>query len=224
MLSTKKGIVLALFLGLAWVGSAFAEQSYLLYPTVPTVFRYDVNRYELVSAGESKFNSSYAVGNLMLWDRIEQRIPYEIYETPQLIGFEPTTGTSEFIVYTEEFDVVIDGFGDAQRTLGNLCLRFYPYSAVTNPSLTVDGVASDRLLVHLDPLDVVTPLGNGFYSDTSLHHIVWSGATAMEIVAFSDKDGDGMFEGTPAYRIVTHYAPVATQATTWGSVKALYRK
>jgi hypothetical protein len=45
----------------------------------------------------------------------------------------------------------------------------------------------------------------------------------MEIVAFSDKDGDGHFTGTPLYRIVVKYTPVATQPTTWGKVKSLYR-
>ena len=44
MLSTKKGIVLALCLGLVQAGAAFAEPSFLIYPNVPTVFRYDTSR------------------------------------------------------------------------------------------------------------------------------------------------------------------------------------
>ena len=45
----------------------------------------------------------------------------------------------------------------------------------------------------------------------------------MEIVAFSDKDADGRFSGTPIYRIVARFTAVATQPTTWGKVKSLYR-
>jgi hypothetical protein len=45
----------------------------------------------------------------------------------------------------------------------------------------------------------------------------------MEIVAFSDKTGDGAFQGTPLYRIVSRLSPVAVESTSWGKVKALYR-
>jgi hypothetical protein len=224
MLSTKKGIVLALCLGLAQAGAAIAEPSYLIYPSVPTVFRYDVNRYEVVGSDQEKFNSSYAIGNFMLWDRIDGRIPYEVYGAPQLIGFEPTGGgTSEFVTYNDEFDLIVDGFGSQPYSIGNLYLRFWPYSAQNAPSLTIDGVTSDRLTVPLASLEVATMVQDGYYSDTRVHHVSWAGASAMEIVAFSDKDGDGRYTGTPAFRIVARYTPVPTQPTTWGKVKSLYR-
>jgi hypothetical protein len=225
MLSTKKGIVLALCLGLVQAGAAFAEPSYLIYPSVPTVFRYDTSRYEVVGSNDaSRFNANYAVGNYMLWDRVDGRIPYEVYGAPQLVGFEPTTsGTSEYVTYNDEFDLVIDGFGSQPYTIGNLYLRFWPYPATNTATLTVDGVTSDHLTVPLSSLAVNTPTGDGYYSNTRVHHVSWTGASAMEIVAFSDKDGDGRFTGQPLFRIVARYTPVATQPTTWGKVKSLYR-
>jgi len=223
MLSTKKGIVLALCLGLARVGAASAEPSYLIYPNAPAVFRYDVSRYELLGSDQVKFDPTYAIGNEMLWDRVENRIPYEIYAAPQLTGFEPTTGVSEFVVYRDDFDVIVDGFGTVPHTLGSLYLRFWPDPAQNTAIVSVDGVASDHLTVPLPSFDVVTQLPDGFYSDTATHHVSWTGATAMQIVVFSDKNNDGAYEGTPLYRIVARYTSVATQPATWGQVKALYR-
>ena len=223
MLSTKKGIVLALGLVLIQASSAIAEPSYLIYPAnVPTIFRYDVARYELINPDQSKFDPNYAIGNFMLWDRVEQRVPIEIYGAPQLVGFEPAVGTSEFVTYSDEFDVIVDGFGPGPRTIGNLCLRFWPYSAGGTAMFNVDGVATSNLVVPLAPLEATTPI-EGFYTGSSLHHVSWIGAATMEIVAFSDKDGDGGFQGTPAFRIVARYSPVATESTSWGKVKALYR-
>lgn len=223
MLSTKKGIVLALCLGFAQVGPAFAEPSYLIYPSVPTVFRYDVNRYEVVGSDQSVFNAAYAIGNYMLWDRVDGRIPYEVYGAPQLIGFEPTVGTSEFVTYTDDFDLILNGFGNQPYTIGNLYLRFWPYASQSPVVLTIDGVTMNRMTVPLASLNVSTPVQDGRFSDTRVHHVSWTGANAMEIVAFSDKDGDVRYTGTPAYRIVARFAPVATEPTTWGRVKSLYR-
>ena len=225
MLSTKKGIVLALCLGFAWAGSAFAEPSYLVYPAnVPTVFRYDVSRFEVIDSDQEKFDPLYAVGNFMLWDRVEGRVPIEIYRAPQLIGFEPTVGPSEFVTYRDDFDIVIDGFGATPRTVGNLCLRFWPEPAQNAAILTIDGVSTDRLTTTLDGFEVTTPTGDGHYSDMRVHHVSWTGAATMKIIAFSDKDGDGRFEGVPAYRITARYTAVSTEATSWGKVKALYRQ
>jgi len=224
MLSTKKGIVLALCLAFGQVGAAFAEPSYLIYPNVPTVFRYDVNRYEVVGSGDAlRFNPQYAVGNIMLWDRVDGRIPFEVYGAPQIVGFEPTVGTSEFVCYNDDFDLVLDGVGRQPYTIGNLYLRFWPYQAQSSAVLTIDGHVTDHLTVPLASLDVSTPVQDGYYSDTRVHHVEWTGAGAMEIVAFSDKDGDGRYTGTPAFRITSRYTPVATQPSTWGKVKSLYR-
>ena len=225
MLSTKKGIVLALCLAFVQAGSAVAEPSYLIYPVgVPTVFRYDVGRYEVIGSGQEKFDPSYAIGNYMLWDRVNGRVPVEIYGATQLVGFEPVVGSSEYVIYRDDFDLVVDGYGPFPRTLGNLCLRFWPYSAQGTSTLSIDGATTDRLTVGVPDLEVTTPLNDGYYAGSRLHHVAWTGAVAMEIVAFSDKDGDRAFQGTPAFRIVARHVPVAVEKTSWGKVKALYSR
>jgi len=223
-MSTKRGIVLALGLAFVQAGSAMAEPSHLIYPAnVPTLFRYDVNRYEVVGSDQDKFDPSYAVGNYMLWDRVEGRVPVEIYGAPQLMGFEPTSGMSEYVTYMDDFDLIIDGFGVGPRTLGNLCMRFWPYQSSGATGLTIDGVSRSESTVRVPALEVATPVDNGYYAGSRLHHVSWTGAAAMEIVVFSDKNNDGAFQGTPAYRIVARHSPVATEHTSWGKIKALYR-
>jgi len=223
MKSTKKGIVLALFMATVQVGAAVAEPSYLVYPVAPVVFRYDTSRYELIGTGQPKFDPGYAIGNEMLWDRIDGRVPVEIYRAPQLMGFEATSGTSEFVVYRNEFDLVVDGFSPAPRTLGNLCLRFWPEPAQVSAILSVDDQPTDRLTMFLPAIEVVTPTGDGFYADTRTYRFSWVGASSMQIIAFSDKNGNGAFEGTPLYRIVARDPTVPVAPVTWGRVKALYR-
>jgi hypothetical protein len=223
MSSTKKGIVLLLCLGFTRAGAAFAEPSYLVYPNGPALFRYDVARYDAIGSDEAVYDPSYAVDNVMLWDRVDQRVPVEIYRAPQLIGFEPTNGPSEFVIFRNDFELIIDGFGRGPRTLGNLHLRFWPDVRQTTAVLTVDGIETDRLTVPLAALEVVTPVEDGYYSDARTHHVSWTGGSAMKITAFSDKDGDGKFEGTPLYRISALHAAIATEPATWGKVKALYR-
>ena len=224
MLSTKKGIVLALCLGFAQAGAVIAEPSYLIYPAnVPTVFRYDTGRYDLIGTGQDKFDPQYAVGNYMRWDRIANRVPVEVYGAPQLLGFEPTAGPSEYLVYTDNFDVVVDGYGPSPRTIGNLCFRFWPY--VTNGAavFNIDGTETMQLTVPMGSLEVSQLLDDGYYGGKTTHHVSWTGAQALELVAFSDKDGDLGYRGTPLFRIVSRLAPVAVESTSWGRVKSLYR-
>jgi hypothetical protein len=45
----------------------------------------------------------------------------------------------------------------------------------------------------------------------------------MRVIAFSDKNGDGAFQGTPRFGILALNAVVAVAPTTWGRVKSLYR-
>ncbi|HEX5130993.1 MAG TPA: hypothetical protein VFX92_00750 [Candidatus Krumholzibacteria bacterium] len=224
-MGTKKGIVLgALMFATVLAGRASAEPSYLVYPSTPAVFRFDASRYELVVASNPKFDPSFAIGSTMLWDRVESRIPVEIYRAPFLTGFEPSpSGLNEFVTYGNDFDVIVDGFGILPRTLGNLCLRFWPQPNVAALQVFIDGEPLRSLTASLAPVDVSTALPGGFFADTDSHGISWLGAAGMEIIAFSDKDGDRAFAGTPAFRILALSAAVAVEETTWGGVKALYR-
>jgi hypothetical protein len=221
MRGTKKGIVLAPFL-VVFASLAFAEPSYLIYPNAPAVFRFDANRFELVLPGDPKFDSNFAVGNQMLWDRVEGRVPVEIYRAPSLLGFEPSVkGQSEFYVVSTDFEIVVDGFGPMQRTIGGLCVRFWPSPA--HVQLTIDGSLATGLTHNLDALEVMTAVGGGYYADTARFMLSWIGAREIRVVAFSDKDGDRAFDGTALYSIVARNETVSTFPTTWGQIKSLYR-
>ncbi len=224
-MGTKKGIVLVALLSIAAaVHSAGAEPSYLVYPSTPTVFRYDTSRFELITSGDSRFDPAYQIAGQMLWDRVAGRIPYEVYRAPVLTGFEPSrNGLNEFVTVSASFDVIVDGFSASPRTLGSLCLRFWPEAANAAVTVTIDGQSMSRLTTPLPTMEVTTPLGIGFYSDTGAHPFSWVGSPSIRIIAFSDKNADGAFEGTPLYTIVSYDGPVAVQNATWGAVKALYR-
>ena len=225
-MGTKKGIVLGLLLSAAAIpGRANAEPSYLVYPSTPAVFRYDPARYELASPGHPKFDAAYAISGEMLWDRVEQRIPVELYRAPVITGFQVSpTGHNEFVTMATDFDVIVDGFGTAPRTLGSLCLRFWPEPHSSFVQVFVDGALAGASTALLAPVEVRTDVGNGYYADTGVHRISWVGAAGIEIIAFSDKNADHAFDGTPLFRIVARDNAVAVEATTWGSVKALYRR
>jgi len=232
-MGTKKGIVLALL----WIllGSSIApiaattwaaadEPSYLIYPSSSAVFRFDGGRYELLPSSDPKFQEGYAIGGQMLWDRVENRVPFEIYRAPDLIGFEPSpNGNSEFVTFRNDFEVFVDGFGSAPRTLGSLCLRFWPEPASAVVQIDVNDQPLQRWTAQLPTLDVVTPAQPGFFADTQAVVCSWTGASVMRVIAFSDKDGDGAFQGTPRFAILALNAVVAVDPTTWGRIKSLYR-
>jgi hypothetical protein len=225
MKGTKKGIVLGVFLSVVHSGAAAAEPSYLIYPNAPAVFHYDTGRYELVATGNPKFDPRYAIGNQMLWDRVAGRVPVEVYRAPQLVGFEPSAyGRNEFVVYRNDFELVIDGFSEGPHTVGNLCLRFWP--VVGGPgalAVSLGGQFVDRLTVRVPSLEVSTPVDDQFYSDTQTHALAWMGSTAIRIIAFSDKDGNRAFDGTPLFAVVARDATVPVSRATWGGIKSLYR-
>jgi hypothetical protein len=224
MLGTNKGIVLALpFLAVS-ANLAFAEPSYLIYPSSPAVFRYDTNRYELVSPGDPKFDVGYAVGNQMLWDRIDGRLPVEIYRAPSIISFEASPNDrNEYVTVGNDFEVIVDGFGTARRTIGGLHVRFWPEPSHSFLQLTVDGALISGLTIALPALEVGTDVGGGYYADSSRFMLAWVGASGLRIVAFSDKDADGALDGTPLFSIVARVESVPASSTTWGQIKALYR-
>lgn len=225
-MGTKKGIVLGLLLSTAgFIGRAHAEPSYLVYPSSPAVFRYDASRYEVVSPGSPGYDPNFAIGGQMLWDRREQRIPVELYRAPVIMGFEVSPeGRNEFVTMATDFDVIVDGFGTTPRTLGSLCLRFWPVPVNSYVQVYVDGALTGSLTTELEPVEVQTQIGDGFYADTGVHRISWVGAAGIEIIAFSDKDADRVFDGVAEYRIMARDSAVPVESKTWGGVKALYRR
>ena len=229
MTGTKKGIVLRLLflavIGVSMVPAATlrADASLLVYPSTNAVFRYHPDQYEVVTAGDPRFDPAYSIGGLMLWDLIEDRIASEVYRAPELVGFEPSpTGFNEFLTVRNEFTVIVDGYGDCPRSLANLHMRFLstPYSM--SAQVELDGLPAPGSS-PISGFPVVTPTGDGYYSDVDEHHLKWSGPLGLRIVVFMDKDFDGALDGgPPRFTIFAIDGAVPVEETSWGRVKALY--
>lgn len=232
MTSTSKGVVLLLCgIGLllqATVGAGTltaGEPMLLVYPDEPTIFRYDTSRYEVVSASHPGFDAGYAISGQMLWDKLEQRVPHEVYRAPQLQGFEISPyGMNEFFLIKNEFKVIVDGFCESPRTFNNLHMRFIPFPSHSNVQVRLGADLLETLVTPIASLTVTTPVADGFYSDTRQHHLLWSGAIGVRITVYSDKDNDMVYSGgKPPFSIYVEDNTVATEETSWGAIKALYR-
>jgi len=200
----------------------FAEPLLLVYPNGPAVFRFDAERYELLPADGS--SQSFGIGGVLLWDKIAQRIPAEVYRAPYLTGFEPSpNGRNEFVTIDTEFKIIIDGYSPHPWTVSNLHVRFLPDQAGSAPSLIVGGVAQNSNICEVPGFTVSTPTGDGFYSGSSEVHVRWYGAATMRIVAYVDKNGNGVYDdGVPAWSILALEDTVPARETTWGGIKALF--
>src|SRR4030095_17253057 len=95
---------------------------------------------ETVSAVNPKSVPADSVGSISLWDRVEGRVPVEIYRAPIITSFEESTsGKSEFVTVGNSFEIIVDGFSPTPRTIGGLCVRFTPEPAQALVQLTTDG-------------------------------------------------------------------------------------
>ena len=220
------GVLTFVFLSCLLVaGTSRADYALRIYPDAPAVFRYDTSRYQTVSPEDARFNAAYGVGGTMLWDAVENRVALEVYRAPYLTGFEPSPdGRNEYVTMINDFNLVIDGFGEAPRRLGGLYLRFIPDPPPTRPLIQVDGAAIDRLIVPVAGFDALTPTGDGHYEGLQSAGIVWSASTGIRISVFADKDGDGVYSGgVPCFGVYVRDGSVPTRRETWGGLKALYR-
>lgn len=233
MTSTNKGIVLRTLLGSmaiavvlnsVAVAPVLAEPLLLIYPSSPTLFRYDPARYREVNPDDPKFDIDRTRGGKMLWDMVENRVPTEIYHAPQLYGFEESPdGINEFITMTNRFDLIIDGFHDGPRQLNNLYIRFIPDLPYSDVCIYVGDDLLDRLIHPIPGFDVTTHVGNGYYSNTQQYHIIWSLAVGMRISVYSDKNGNLVYDdGAPRFSIRVLDNSIPVKEKTWGGIKALY--
>ena len=233
MTGTNKGIVLrivccivasAVILSAVAIDPVFAEPLLLVYPNSPTVFRYDPACYEELTPSDPNYDPAYDIGGKMLWDKVEQRVPIEIYRAPQLNGFETSPyALNEFVTMRNYFNLVVDGFFAAPRQLNNLYLRIIPDPPQTIVEATVGGLPMDRLVTPLPGLDVTTPIGDGFYSDTMWIYVTWSGTVGMRMIVYADKDGNCVYDDVkPRFSIYVVDNTIAVKHETWGGIKALY--
>ena len=232
MSSTTKGIVLILMCGVlvggglraAALAETGAEPGLLVYPDVPTEFRYNPAEYEIITLGHPQFNPDYQIGGLSLWDKIEQRIAYEVFRAPQLTGFSSSSnGQNEFVLMTNEFKVIVDGFSTQPRYLGKVYVRFVPDPPHSTALIEMAGEEIDLLIQPIKPIDVQDLTPEGFYASTLSVHIRWSGAVGIRITAYGDKNNNRVYDGgMPRWSIYVQDNSVPVENTSWGAIKARY--
>jgi hypothetical protein len=132
---------------------------------------------------------------------------------------------NDFVILREEFVMTSDGVGPVPRNYHNLYIRFIQFPSHSPVVVELESQRLDDLVVSLPDLEVSTPVGDGFYADTYTRHVGWSGAIGLRITVYNDKDGDRLHSGgKPQFSIWVEDNAVRTEETTWGSIKALYRR
>lgn len=213
----------ALFMVTITPGLAAADTCLLAYPEQNAVFQFDPSLYQMISQEDPRYVARYDRFGVMLWDIENDRIAYELYQAPGLMAFEPASSDANtFNFPANKFVLRIDGFFSAPRQLNDIYIRFLPTPYNAQTVIYANDELVSGLYYHIPKLIVSTQLENGFYSDTIPVEIVWSGARAMKIVVFSDKDGNRAFDGEERYSVYMIDQTVPARNSTWGQIKAQF--
>ncbi|UCG50920.1 MAG: hypothetical protein JSW58_12060 [Candidatus Latescibacterota bacterium] len=204
---------------------AFADPCLIVYPAGPTVYHYDSNEYYTVTFGDPLYDPLYDRGGEVLIDINTDEIPWDIYQTPNLIGFEMSTdGNEGYFFVGSTFDLVIDGFNNQPTTYENIILVFDPDPELCDPSVTVDGNPVTGNTYPIGDLVVSTPTQDGNnYSDTITMQITWTSCYGVRIWAYADEDYNGMKDGGDCFTAFSHDLTVPTENKSWGAIKSLYQ-
>jgi hypothetical protein len=205
--------------------SSPAEPCLLAYPAGSVIFRYDPARYEMLDPLDPRYDPVYGVFGTMLWDNVANQVPYHVYQAPGLAGFEPSgDGLDRFYSFGSFINLIIDGFYVAPRQLNDIYVQFKPDPPSSKPLIYVDSEKVEGLRYLIPRLVVSTPITHGYYSNTISLAISWSGAKTIEIIVYSDRNGNRVFDGEPCFTVLAGSHPVATEEATWGTIKARYRE
>jgi hypothetical protein len=231
MTGTKKGVVLTLLYTVVIgallypvAGLAYTEPLLLVYPDKPAEFHYDANRYEALGPSDGNYDPDYDIGGVMLWDKVENRIPYEVYRAPQITSFVPSTnGMNQFVLMNNKFWLIIDGFSLYPRQINEISVRFIPDPPHASAVIMMNNEPLEYLITRISGINVQTETPEGFYSNTTQVLIWWSSAVGMRITAYGDKNRNLIYDGGPpmwSIYVIDNTVPV--RETTWGAIKSLY--
>ena len=219
--------ILAVLVGLGVFSNiALADPCLIVYPTGSAIYHYDVNEYYTVSSGDSLYDSMYDRGGEVLIDINDNEIAYNIYQSPNLIGFAPSTDGEEGYFFTGgSFDLIIDGFSNQPSTYENILLAFNSDPDWCDAIIYVDGQLVTGATFPLGNLTVSTPTPDGsHYSDTILINVTWSACYGVRIWAFADDNYNGVKDGGECFTAFSHDGSVPAEEITWGGIKSLYQE
>jgi len=207
---------------------ALADPCLIVYPDAATVYHYDVNEYYTVGPGHPLYDPLYDRGGEVLVEHGDE-IAYNIYQAPQLDGFQPSqNGVEGYFIDDGLFDLIVDGFHNAPITFENVLLVFEPVPAGCGLLVLVDGMVAEYEpgLGYYRPIgDIVvsTPTGvGGNYSDTVTVEIAWGGCEGFQGWAFSDENYNLHRDGGECKTAFSHDFHVPVEQTTWGAIRSIF--
>jgi len=218
--------LLILLISLIFTGNSSADPCLVVYPGVSCVYHYDTSEYYTVGPGDSLYDPEYDRGGEVLLEMGSGEIDLSIYQAPNLIGFEPSTGGNEgYAFVSNDFTIYVDGFSNSPTTYNNILLVFddiLPEGC--SPVILINGEPLDGNVFTLGDLNVSTPTEDGNnYSDYLTVDVYWSGCYGVHIWAFADEDYNGVHDGGECFTAFSHDSMIDAEDSSWGAVKAIYK-
>lgn len=209
---------------LAFAAVASAEPCLMVYPSGPVEYHYDNNEYYTVSYGHPLYNPTFDRGGKVLLGIGSNKVPLDIYQVPNLIGFvESSGGQDGYFFDGSSLNLIVDGWSHEPTTYTNILLVFVPDPSACVPVISVDGNPVIGKTYPLGSLVVSTPTawGNN-YSDTITVPFTWAGCYGVRIWAFDDENHNGVKDGGECFTAFSHDLTVPVENRSWGSIKSLY--
>jgi hypothetical protein len=208
---------------------AFSDPCLMVYSDSPAVYHYDPAEHYTVGPGHMLYDPVYDRDGKVLIDANTGEIAYNVYQAPNLLGFQLDMEHQGYFILGSEFTAIVDGFNNAPITYENVLLVFDTFEpAGCVPSVTIDGNpalfdAGLGLYWPLGDLTVSTPTADGNnYSDTWWFSISWGVCSGVRAYAFSDDNYNLVRDGNECFSAFSHDITIPVEDRTWGAIKSLY--
>ena len=213
-----------------WVVSpALADPCLMVYSDSPAVYHYDPAEHYTVGPGDPLYDAAYDRGGKVLIDANTGEIAYNVYQAPNLVGFQMDAENQGYFIVGTDFNAIVDGFNNAPTTYTNVLLvfdMFEPNGCM--PTISIDGNPAlyDAGLGYYWPigdLSVSTPTADGNnYSDTWSFSVEWGVCSGVRVYAFADDNFNLVRDGNECFSAFSHDLTIPVEDSTWGAIKDIY--
>ena len=207
---------------------ATAEPCLMVYPDGPSIYHYESAENYLVGPGHPLYDPAYDRGGWVLIDANTDEIALEVYQAPNLSGFELDEENQGWYFEGTFMDLVVDGFSNTPTTYANVTLVFEALANSCMPNVMVNGQPAQPApdgTYHFPIGDLVvqTPAGQGNnYSDITSVALDWSACAEIDVWAWADENGDGIRQGFECRTAFSKNTTVPTESGAWGALKVRY--
>ncbi|MCK4539277.1 MAG: hypothetical protein KAV42_10820 [Candidatus Krumholzibacteria bacterium] len=217
---------IALLISAIFVADSHSDPCLVTYPSGACVYRYDTAEYFTVTVGDSLYDPMYDRGGEVLIEIGTLDIDHSIYQAPFLSSFEPSVdGMEGYFFYNNEFTLIVDGFSNEPVVYDNVMLVFENLSPNDcTGTVIINGVPLTGDTYNAGSLTVSTPTAEGNnYSDVIELEVKWLGCYGMNVWAYADINGNGIFDGGECFSAFSHDVTIGTSNASWGNIKNLYK-